>query len=224
MARRAKEEAEKTRARILASALSLFARKGYEHVTFTQIAARLKMTKGAVYWYFETKEQLLIALVDEMLAKFRRQLTELMPKRELTYLAVAEMMVTNAERIVDDPKGMAFFMLMKTKIEWGGETMAGVRERLMSDATTGPYHAFITAVENDIAAGRIRKDVNPVEIASVGISMWDGLVRARIERFLQCDLAGTLRRAYAGMWEGIRARDPQIGEARRERRRDERER
>ena len=55
MPRKAKEEAEKTRARILASALSLFAKKGYEHTTFTAIAARLKMTKGAVYWHFESK-------------------------------------------------------------------------------------------------------------------------------------------------------------------------
>ena len=53
MARRTKEEAERTRTRILASALSLFAKKGYEHTTFTDIAARLKMTKGAVYWHFD---------------------------------------------------------------------------------------------------------------------------------------------------------------------------
>ena len=55
MPRKTKEEAEKTRARILASALALFVKKGYEHTTFTDIAARLKMTKGAVYSHFETK-------------------------------------------------------------------------------------------------------------------------------------------------------------------------
>ena len=66
MSRKTKEEAEKTRARILASALSLFVKKGYEKTTFTDIAARLKMTKGAVYWHFETKEDLLVALVEEI--------------------------------------------------------------------------------------------------------------------------------------------------------------
>ena len=53
MARRTKEDAQKTRKRILASALSLFVKKGYEHTTFTDIAARLKMKKGAVYWHFD---------------------------------------------------------------------------------------------------------------------------------------------------------------------------
>ena len=52
MARRRKEDAEKTRRKILASALSLFVKKGYERTTFNDIAARLKMTKGAVYWHF----------------------------------------------------------------------------------------------------------------------------------------------------------------------------
>ena len=77
MARRRKEDAEKTRRRILASALSLFVRKGYERTTFNDIAARLKMTKGAVYWHFESKERLLVELVEEALAKFRRQLDEM---------------------------------------------------------------------------------------------------------------------------------------------------
>ena len=46
MARRSKVDAEKTRSRILETALALFVKKGYEHTTFTDIAARMKMTKG----------------------------------------------------------------------------------------------------------------------------------------------------------------------------------
>ena len=205
MARKTKSEAEKTRARILASALSLFVKKGYEHTTFTDIAARLKLTKGAVYWHFATKEALLIALVNEMLAKFQRQLDELMPKEELTFPVVAEMMVANAERILGDPKGMAFFMLMKTQVKWGDDSMTETRERLMSNESNGPYHTLIRAVENDIAAGRVRRGVDPKGVASVALSIWDGLVRARIERFLECDLAETLRRAYDGIWQSIRS-------------------
>ena len=205
MARKTKEEAEKTRARILASALELFVRKGYEHTTFTDIAARLKLTKGAVYWHFASKEALLIALVEEMLAKFERQLQELMPKEELTFPAVAEMMVANAERILGDPKGKAFFMLMKTQVRWTDSSMDETRERLMANATNGPYHTLVLAVENDIAAGRVRRDVDPKGVSAVALSVWDGLVRAKIDRFLECDLAETLRKAYDGIWRSIGA-------------------
>ena len=72
MARKTKEDALKTRRRILASALSLFVKKGYERTTFTDIASRLGMTKGAVYWHFDSKEKLLVTLLDEMLKKFKR--------------------------------------------------------------------------------------------------------------------------------------------------------
>ena len=203
MPRKTKEEAEKTRARILASALSLFVKKGYEHTTFTDIAARLKMTKGAVYWHFATKEELLNALVGEMIARFQRQLGDL-PAEELTFLSVAETMVARAERIADDPKGAAFFLLLQTQVKWEADSMAAMRERLMARDMKGPYHCFIRAVENDIAAGRVRADVNPVAIASVGMSVWTGLVRAKIDKFLECDLAETLRKTYDAMWRSIR--------------------
>ena len=203
MPRKTKVEAEKTRARILASALSLFVKKGYERTTFTDIAARLKMTKGAVYWHFETKEALLVELVREMMEKFQRRLAESLPKGELTFKAVAEMMVQTATRITEDPKGSAFFMLMKTRIKWGADSMAETREKLLSRDMNGPYHTFIKAVENDIAAKRVREGVNPVAIAAVAISVWDGLVQSKIERFLECELATTLKNTYEAMWNSI---------------------
>ena len=204
MSRKTKEEAERTRARILASALSLFVRKGYERTTFTDIAARLRMTKGAVYWHFETKEALLVALVKEMLEKFQRRLEEFLPKGELTFTAVADMMVQSAGRLVEDPRSAAFFMLMKTRIRWGADSMAETREKLLSRSMNGPYHTFIKAVENDIAANRVRKEVNPVAIASVAVSVWDGLVQSKIEHFLECELEKTLRNTYEAMWGAIK--------------------
>ncbi len=128
MPRKAQRDAEKTRARILASALSLFAKKGYVHTTFTDIAARLKMTKGAVYWHFESKQALLMALIDEMLEKFRRQIAELLPEGEtsfegLSFPVVADMMVRNAVQIIGDPKGTAFFLLIHEQIQWAEASM-----------------------------------------------------------------------------------------------------
>ena len=205
MARKRKEDAQRTRTRILASALSLFAKKGYEHTTFTDIADRLKMTKGAVYWHFESKEALLIALVDEMLEKFTRQTEAIMPKDELTFLAVADMMVENARLVVDDARGRAFFMLMRTQIRWGAETMKDVREELLTNQRFGPWHAFIRAVENDQAAGRARAGVDAMEVANMCVSVWDGMVQGRIDGFLRTDMCLTIRHAFDAVWGYIRA-------------------
>ena len=211
MPRKAKEEAEKTRARILASALDLFAKKGYGHTTFTDIAARLKMTKGAVYWHFETKQALLMALIDEMLAKFRRQIVGLLPEGEttfdgLSFPVVADMMVRNAVQIIGDTKGTAFFLLFHEQIQWAEVSMAKVRADLLRNPRFGPWAAVRTAVENDVKAGRVRADIDPIQVASACMALWDGLVHARIARFLQCDLEDTLRKSYAAGWESIRVR------------------
>ena len=85
MARRAKIDAEKTRAKILSNALSLFVKKGYENTTFIDIAARLKMTKGAVYWHFDSKSGLLTALIEEATLRFSTALREHMEGREMIW-------------------------------------------------------------------------------------------------------------------------------------------
>lgn len=210
MPRKAQRDAERTRARILASALALFAKKGYVHTTFTDIAARLKMTKGAVYWHFETKQALLVALLDEMLAKFRRQIMELLPAGEttfekLSFPVVADMMERNAEQIIGDPKGTAFFLLVHEQVQWADASMESVREDLMRNERFGPWAAFRTAVANDAREGRVRPGVDPVQVASVCVAIFDGLVHARIAHLLQCDMADTLRKAFAAVWESIRA-------------------
>ena len=48
---------------ILAEAARLFAKKGVEGTSLTDIAKALGMTRGAIYYYFENKEALLDALV-----------------------------------------------------------------------------------------------------------------------------------------------------------------
>ncbi len=212
MARKVQRDAARTRARILASALALFAKKGYVHTTFTDIAARLKMTKGAVYWHFESKQALLMALIDEMLEKFRRQIVNLLPTGEksfdgLSFPVVADMMVRNAEQIIGDPKGTAFFLLIHEQIQWAEASMDSVREDLMRNQRFGPWAALRKAVENDVREGRVKKGTDPVQVASVCIAIWDGLVHTRIAHFLQCDLVDTLRKSYDAVWEAIRTVD-----------------
>ena len=204
MPRKAKEEAEKTRARILASALSLFSKKGYAHTTLTDVAARLGMTKGAVYWHFASKEALLLALVDEMQEKVARQIARLMPEDELTFTAVAEMMTRNAGEILEDAKRRAFFLLLHEQIQWTSTSMEKIRTELLQNERFGPWHAFKNAVANDVRAGRVRADVNPDWVAHACLALWSGLVHSRVAGFMQEGLDETLREAYAGVWRAIR--------------------
>jgi AcrR family transcriptional regulator len=62
MARPPGSDGAQTRERILDVAQDLFTRQGYDKTSLRDIAERLKITKAALYYYFERKEDILIAL------------------------------------------------------------------------------------------------------------------------------------------------------------------
>ncbi|MCM2533186.1 TetR/AcrR family transcriptional regulator [Neobacillus pocheonensis] len=59
------EYKERKRVTILESALKCFGEKGYHLTTMDDIVAYSKMSKGLLYNYFKSKEELYISLMDE---------------------------------------------------------------------------------------------------------------------------------------------------------------
>ena len=72
--RRTKEDAAKTRAHILDVALRLFGELGYSGASLSRIATAAEVTKGAIYWHFESKVDLYEQLIYE---KSRHSFNEL---------------------------------------------------------------------------------------------------------------------------------------------------
>ncbi|MCW8158337.1 TetR family transcriptional regulator [Stutzerimonas stutzeri] len=64
--RRTKEDAKKTRTALLASAERLFLANGVTRTSLSQIAHDAGVTRGAVYWHFENKSDLLNQLLDQV--------------------------------------------------------------------------------------------------------------------------------------------------------------
>jgi AcrR family transcriptional regulator len=58
-----------TRSSLLAAAARVYARRGFGGATLDEVAAEAGFTKGAVYSHFGSKENLLLALMEEHLAK-----------------------------------------------------------------------------------------------------------------------------------------------------------
>ena len=60
-----------TRERILAVATELFTEQGYDATSLRQIADRLGFTKAALYYHFQSKEQIFTALLEPANARER---------------------------------------------------------------------------------------------------------------------------------------------------------
>ncbi|MCM3766266.1 TetR/AcrR family transcriptional regulator [Neobacillus niacini] len=74
------KKAVKKKEEILKSAVEIMAGKGYHAVTVEEVASRLLMTKGSVYYYFNDKEDLLYQsirmLMEQTIDKIRSVLEE----------------------------------------------------------------------------------------------------------------------------------------------------
>jgi AcrR family transcriptional regulator len=82
----AKRAGEETRERILDVALELFNDQGYDKTSLREIAERLGITKAALYYYFERKEDILLELhlrLHEIGREILEQLGELEDERDI---------------------------------------------------------------------------------------------------------------------------------------------
>ncbi|MRI32010.1 hypothetical protein EOPP23_03225 [Endozoicomonas sp. OPT23] len=62
MARKTKEEAEETRRFLMKTALKLFSEQGIQNTTLAVVAKEAGVTRGAIYWHFKDKADMLLAL------------------------------------------------------------------------------------------------------------------------------------------------------------------
>lgn len=75
MARKTKEEALETRQGIIDASVRVFARQGVAKASLTDIASEAGVTRGAIYWHFANKADLLNSLWENVL-EFYAPLTE----------------------------------------------------------------------------------------------------------------------------------------------------
>ncbi len=61
----ARAEGAEARVEFLSAALRVFARRGYREASVDEIAAEAGYSKGAVYWHFSGKAELLLTLLEE---------------------------------------------------------------------------------------------------------------------------------------------------------------
>jgi AcrR family transcriptional regulator len=65
-----------TRETISAVALELFLQQGYEHTSMREIADRVGITKASLYYHHRSKQELLLAIVEPLVAEWRAIVAE----------------------------------------------------------------------------------------------------------------------------------------------------
>ena len=103
-----------TRATILESAMRLFAQKGYANTTTRSIATAAGLSVGLMYHYFDSKEKLLHAVFDYVMARIDEAITAVVqtsPPDEL----LANLLHTIFHLLTSEPEFWALFYMLRTQ-------------------------------------------------------------------------------------------------------------
>ena len=174
MVRRTKEEAENTRREIMRAALDVFYQKGYSRTTFEDIAARINLTKGAVYWHFKNKPELLMDLIKE---RFEKKFQSSPVVNTLDELR--EFMVAEAIRIQNDAEERKFLFFAMFQMEWS-EAMVNKLHESIQGVRDFPLQRIKCALMNIKNNGQLADDVNVDEAALLFLHLWKGTLADNI--------------------------------------------
>jgi len=201
MARKTKAEAEKTRQRILKAALDLFVEKGYERTTFEDVAKRIRLTKGAVYWHFKSKTDLFAALVLDRTTTHDKQIACVLPAPASLEELVSHF-VERARMVAEKPDNRKYFHMMLS-MDWPAAKFIPIKRRLR-ELGSGP----IVLLERTLAMlqekGEIRPEANLATVTAVLAAMWLGLMKLQIDQCLEADLSDAIRLGFSAVIDAIR--------------------
>ena len=99
-----------TRARLLEAAARVYARSGFGGATLDEVAAEAGFTKGAVYGHFGSKENLLLALMEEHLTQQVAEQVALFDRERTTWQRPLAGSDRWMERLDEDPDPFRLFV------------------------------------------------------------------------------------------------------------------
>ncbi len=175
MARRTREEALETRNRLIDAAESVFHEKGVARASLEEIAARARVTRGAVYWHFKDKAELFDAMMQRVVLPAEDMLERAgcageADPLELLRRATVDVLL----RTANDKRVQRVFEIAYHKCEYVGDA-TGVRDRHIAS-----QNECLKTIEAGfracIRAGRLPATVKP-RVAAIGaMSLVSGLI------------------------------------------------
>ena len=202
MARKCKEDAEKTRQAVIEAALDVFSEKGYAKATFDEIALRAGFTKGAVYWYFRNKADLVAALIVEYMERKRTEISEEIPVGD-TLDDLLNYFILWGTMLRDDLRFSKFNRFIICQMEWSEAVISRVQKSLSTQKDWHLEKIKQVLVASD-ARGELRKDVDLDTVVEIIRSTYMGIVFSSLNRIQGGDVVEKIKMGLGFLFDGIR--------------------
>ncbi|MGW0393810.1 ScbR family autoregulator-binding transcription factor [Streptomyces sp. NPDC003042] len=154
------ERAIRTRQTILFAAAKVFEEHGYQAATISQILATAGVTKGALYFHFQSKEDLAFGVLN---AQNQKLVT---PDRASKVQEIADIVMLHTHRLQTDPMVRAGVRLTMDQLAQGLDR-------------SGPFRDWAVVVRDRLekarAQGELLPHVVPAETADVIVGSYSGI-------------------------------------------------
>ncbi|MER5458618.1 TetR/AcrR family transcriptional regulator [Micromonospora sp. NPDC002389] len=158
---------ENTRRSLITSALELFERRGFDRTSVQEIADQARLTKGAFYHHFESKDDLLRHIQEEYLEAQLAAIERIESGSDDPKVRVAELIRLSLTSVAEYRAHVTIFYQERRYLT--GDLFAEVtrkRDRLEA--------AFAGMIQDGVARGVFRADVDPriITFGLVGMCAW----------------------------------------------------
>jgi AcrR family transcriptional regulator len=189
--------------RIMKCALDLFVTNGYRATAVEMIGVRAKLTKGAIYFYFKSKEAILLRLLEDAETIV---VNPIFAPTEDTHSHAIDKLVAflhqQSNVALSHPQHLLLLILMSVEF-YGTNTEIEVRVRRI-------YLRLYTYIDGVIhqgqAEGSIRADIRSHELTAVVMADHDGMLIEWYRRPGELEGKNLARAARLTLLDGLKAR------------------
>ena len=207
MARRTKEEAQQTRETILVAALDMFCDKGYTRTTFDERAKKIDLTKGAIYWHFRNKPDIIKALIIEAFernqAVINREISEVKTLNDLLQYFKYE-----AQMVQDVSIFRKFLFFVMYQMEWSEGLFNTLNISGPINQIKNFHQEMITKVlTNSIESGEINKETDVTTTAQIIAALWDGILHQAIGKNYHGDFPRLTEQSFQLIFKSLKTKE-----------------
>ena len=161
------------RDKIIQAAIQSFSQTGFDRTKVEDIAKRLGLSKGTIYLYFASKEELFLGICEYYLRVMKeRQHSAVFSRRE-DLLMDAEKFYDEFQKLEQGNDKVMLEMVVES-------TRNQKLRKSMYEHRLKVYDAVVEHLDKHVDKGLIRKDVDTHALASAFVALYDGLTASKM--------------------------------------------
>ena len=172
--KKTKEEAQLTKKQIIEKAVELFIAKGFSNTTLDEIAKQTNNTRGAIYWHFKDKLDIVNELIESQHESLTQLLTDLFSNDPPSFNKIKLIIEELVSHFYETKSFQNFIELTWFKIEY---TQLANLKTTKTELTTYFINSFRDLVKEVQNAGEIKKEINAMDVAITITNMVNGMYR-----------------------------------------------